>query len=221
MKKLISASLLLAATVFAGTASANLIVNGSFEDPAVGENTWIVAGSGITGWDVVSGAGIEIRNSAVGEAYAGENFIELDSDPSRGGTDNPTNTTITQTIQGLEAGLYELTWAYSPRINVNGGIDGGFTNGIVAVWNESSLAEASLVNTGDGGSVHDWVVYSLIVEASGTGLDTLSFAAFGDEDKLGGSLDDVKLSAVPLPAAVWLFGSALLGFVGFQKRKKA
>jgi len=27
-------------------------------------------------------------------------------------------------------------------------------------------------------------------------------------------------SAVPIPAAVWLFGSALAGFIGFNRRKQ-
>ena len=31
----------------------------------------------------------------------------------------------------------------------------------------------------------------------------------------------VNIGAVPVPAAVWLFGSGLLGLVGMAKRKKA
>lgn len=31
---------------------------------------------------------------------------------------------------------------------------------------------------------------------------------------------DLTMSAVPLPAAAWLFGSALLGFVSFSRRRK-
>ena len=31
----------------------------------------------------------------------------------------------------------------------------------------------------------------------------------------------LELSAVPIPAAVWLFGTALIGLVGFGKRRKA
>jgi hypothetical protein len=31
----------------------------------------------------------------------------------------------------------------------------------------------------------------------------------------------VEANAVPLPAAVWLFGSALVGFIGFGRRKTA
>lgn len=30
----------------------------------------------------------------------------------------------------------------------------------------------------------------------------------------------VRLSAVPVPAAVWLFGSGLIGLIGFARRKK-
>jgi len=30
-----------------------------------------------------------------------------------------------------------------------------------------------------------------------------------------------ELSAVPIPAAFWLFGTALIGLVGFSKRRKA
>jgi hypothetical protein len=43
---------------------------------------------------------------------------------------------------------------------------------------------------------------------------------FGDSD-----FDDmvvkVEVSAVPIPAAIWLFGSALIGMFGFSKRRKA
>lgn len=36
-----------------------------------------------------------------------------------------------------------------------------------------------------------------------------------------GTIDNVTVSAVPVPAAVWLFGSGLLGLVGLARRKKA
>ena len=35
------------------------------------------------------------------------------------------------------------------------------------------------------------------------------------------SVDNIRLSAVPIPAAVWLFGSGLIGLIGIAKRKKA
>ena len=33
--------------------------------------------------------------------------------------------------------------------------------------------------------------------------------------------DVAALSSVPVPAAVWLFGSGLFGLLGFARRKKA
>ena len=32
-------------------------------------------------------------------------------------------------------------------------------------------------------------------------------------------LDNLQLAAVPVPSAIWLFGSALVGFIGFNRRK--
>jgi hypothetical protein len=40
----------------------------------------------------------------------------------------------------------------------------------------------------------------------------------GEGDLLGG-IDNFKLNAVPVPAAVWLFGSGLLGLLGVARRK--
>ncbi|MBL4603748.1 MAG: VPLPA-CTERM sorting domain-containing protein, partial [Emcibacteraceae bacterium] len=34
------------------------------------------------------------------------------------------------------------------------------------------------------------------------------------------SLSNISLTAVPLPAGVWLFGSAIVGFAGMRRRKK-
>lgn len=55
------------------------------------------------------------------------------------------------------------------------------------------------------------------------GIDTLEFVASGGEDYLGAgfhfTLDNADIAApVPLPAAVWLFGLALAGLLGLQRR---
>ena len=42
-------------------------------------------------------------------------------------------------------------------------------------------------------------------------------ASFGNYDPLVSG----SVSAVPLPAAIWLFGSALAGFIGYSRRKSA
>lgn len=54
----------------------------------------------------------------------------------------------------------------------------------------------------------------------GTGNDfLLGFSAVDGQAIL--TLDIQEVSAVPVPAAVWLFGSGLIGLAGFARRKKA
>lgn len=57
----------------------------------------------------------------------------------------------------------------------------------------------------------------------GSSITSISyFAGSPDTDAIG--IDDVRYgtaSVVPIPAAVWLFGTALIGLVGFSKRSKA
>lgn len=48
-----------------------------------------------------------------------------------------------------------------------------------------------------------------------------SFVYFDDFGDLFGAWDSLTLTAVPVPAAVWLFGSGLLGLVGVTRRKTA
>jgi hypothetical protein len=56
----------------------------------------------------------------------------------------------------------------------------------------------------------------LSVEVSGnSGLGYVAYDNIDVTSAVGG------VNAVPVPAAVWLFGSALIGLVGLGKRKKA
>jgi hypothetical protein len=60
------------------------------------------------------------------------------------------------------------------------------------------------------------------------GIDTLAFNSFGgvnvNPGGLGGSgyqfaMDNFTFNVVPIPAAIWLFGSGLLGLIGIARRK--
>lgn len=60
-----------------------------------------------------------------------------------------------------------------------------------------------------------------------TGIDKLTFDSFGGVDAgyiVGGgtnfAMDDFAFSPVPVPAAVWLFGSGLLGVAGLRRTRK-
>ena len=180
--------------------AANLIINGSFEDPDIATGTWSVHNA-ITGWST-TGAGVEIRDNVVGTAYDGQQFAELDSDYATN-----TNSSISQNVMTTIGQSYLLSFAYSPRINQPAN-----TNGIDVYWNNALLDSVTAI----GGSTHNWTVFEYIV--SGTGSDILKFAATGLDDSLGGSLDAVSVSAVPIPAAAFLFAPALLGFLGLRRK---
>ncbi|MES9939147.1 MAG: VPLPA-CTERM sorting domain-containing protein [Candidatus Thiodiazotropha sp. 6PLUC1] len=55
---------------------------------------------------------------------------------------------------------------------------------------------------------------------AGEYIFTISGFALNSIDTTLNSDYDLTMSAVPLPAAAWLFGSALLGFVSFSRRRK-
>ncbi len=198
MKNLfISAVLLVASSL----AHANLVQNGSFEDTIQANGTWSVYTS-INGWSTVSGPGIELRNNVAGTASNGVNFVELDS---HNGED--TNSAMRQLITTSAGSLYELLFDYSPRIHQPSN-----TNGISVFWNSNLLADV----TATGGSSNLWVAQRFFVTGTG-GNDELKFMATGKDDSFGGNIDYVRLNAVPVPAAAWLFGSAL-GLFGFARR---
>ncbi|PCJ31073.1 MAG: hypothetical protein COA90_07395 [Gammaproteobacteria bacterium] len=192
------ASLLLALSTQLNAAGINLVVNGSFENPDIAAGSWSVH-QAINGWST-SGSGVEVRDNVAGTAYDGSQFVELDSHSNSG------------IYQNFTTGLgqaYLLSFAYSPRINVASN-----SNKIKVLWNGRRVDTV----TAQGGSSHDWTIFEYIVY--GTGLDTLGFRAVGRNDSYGGSLDKVSLSAIPIPAAAFLFAPALLGLIGIRRKAR-
>lgn len=69
------------------------------------------------------------------------------------------------------------------------------------------------------------ILSSLIATVDTTGAINLAVSGYPDTDfKLGSSSEfgqyQLALTAVPVPAAVWLFGSGLLGLVGFGRHTR-
>lgn len=187
-------------TISAQLSAANLVINGSFEDPDIASGTWTNFNS-IAGW-LTGSAGVEIRDNVAGTAYDGGQFAELDTYE---------NSYIEQDVATGDGFSYLLSFAYSPRVNQ---LD--TTNGIDVLWNGSILQSI----TATGGSVNDWTIFEFIVQGT-VGIDTLKFAATGTSDSLGGNLDAISLSQVPVPAALFLFAPALLGFLGLRRKTRA
>jgi hypothetical protein len=72
-------------------------------------------------------------------------------------------------------------------------------------------------NTGFSASIDNLTSYIFSLGSLDAGDYTLTFQ--GESAGVWGGIYDVTVSAVPLPAAAWLMGSALFGFAVFSSRK--
>lgn len=197
------------AVTLAAPAQAATVVNYSFEDtPGFnGSRNWQVYNS-VEGWTTTGGAGIEIQSNATLpgiDAQDGDKYVELDSHG------RSSNSRMTQMVQ-LDAGSYRLGFYYAPRTNR------GNSNGIEYSVGDFLLGQVSGPN-GDY-AVQEWTHVAATFVVDTGGLFDLSFAATGRQDTLGGLIDTVSLSEVPVPAsALLLLGG--LGAFGAMRRKKA
>lgn len=201
MNRTLSLVALLAATTFAHAGPVNLLTNGGFESTVIANGNWVNTGS-IAGWSRTAGpgTGFEVRNNVAGAAQEGRNYLELDTNG---------NTTIAQSLASLTAGtVYDLSFWYSPREGV-----AAASNGIDVFWN-GLLVDAITGLGARSGNVWSQYQYQVVAKA---GTNVLSFAATGNSDGLGGSLDNVRLS-VPEPGSLALTLAALAGIALLPRR---
>jgi len=187
-------------------AYANVIVNGSFEDPSVPFGSWDIQLS-ISGWTTTFGSGVEIQNHVAGTPFDGDQLAELDSTGNSG----------IQQVVATDPGLYSLSFQYSPRPGVSSS-----SAGIEVYFNGSLLDSISADGTGNGDTV--WTLHQYSVSTGSS--TTIEFRAVGDSDFVGGYLDDVRLTAVvpePVHAASLVgigLGALALGR-GLRHRRKS
>lgn len=206
----------IAASAFSAQAQ-NIVVNGSFEDIAsVGSDSQAPGSFGtytsIVGW--TGTPNIEVRDSYYGVAQNLTNFVELDTNKRSAGL---TNSGMYQDITAT--GLYELSFWYSARPNTWLSTNGlGFTFGGLSGQVLQPAVGGSDVKSG---SSHVWRQYTGLVNLAGT--TTLNFYANGTADTLGGSIDNVSVTAVPEPEslAMMLAGLGLMGTIARRRKQKA
>jgi hypothetical protein len=184
----------------ATAASANLVSNGGFET-LIGSPT-LLDGS----WEAVANGGTRISGWSVGDTsvdvvtapYAvqeGQFAIDLAGTPGPG--------SIFQSLSTVAAQPYTLSFHASS----NGPAS------TLEVWWGGSLIDT--VNTPAGTTFQ---FFSYLVAGVAGPSTVLSFRST-QTDNDGAIIDNVSVNAVPVPAAVWLLGSALLG-VGVIARRR-
>ena len=221
------ASALIILGAFSNQASANLIVNGGFENVPSSQtgqglmpSDWVSVSSSPDTYSNDGSYGLPplvgFNNWPVGMmAYEGKRWVAGGRIPGL----------IESFGQLMAAPLttgnqYELSGYLhqSPSRDTPGGYD-IFLADAASGLNRLHLGFlGSTNNVGEG-----WTLHSLLFEAP-TGADNKSFIIFEPSfvsiENIYPGLDAVVLNAVPIPAAAWLFGSGLLGLVGMARRKK-
>lgn len=176
----------------------------SFENMPTSGSHWGIWTSGIAGWRTDAN-GIELQNGRPFDLTAadGDYYAELDTSA---------NSRIMQDIF-FEVGTYDLSFGYSPRTkNINSN-DIEFGIGDI-------LAGAVSGPEGEY-TIGKFTTVTRRFEITEAGTHTLFFAGAGTSDSYGGFIDNVQLSAVPLPAGLLLLGTALAGFGIARRRRKS
>lgn len=196
-------------------ANANLVTNGGFEDVVLPTGTsFVTLGAGspaLTGWTIL-GSVDHIRDYWV--PSEGAQSIDLNGFGLVG--------TISQTFATTVGQPYELTF------DMAGNPDFGSVKSLL-VQIDSVAQLFSFDSTGQSHGAMGWITHSLVFTATDV-LTTLMFQSLTFDFpaippiervfSFGPALDNVAVNAVPVPAAVWLLGSALLG-LGMIRRRTA
>jgi hypothetical protein len=134
---------------------------------------------------------------------------------------NP-NTTYELSFDLAPGGIfYETFWLEYPTVGPAGwdvSVTGATTSNVTQIFNTNINNFNSSITT----NPISWETASLLFTSDNTGgLVTLEFVSFADDAQV--FLDNVSVteaSVVPIPAAVWLFGSGLLGLIAFSRRNQ-
>ncbi len=187
--------------------SANLVTNGSFESGGYVTSTndtmtLAIGSTDMDGWTVTEDliSWIGPLNPWSLTANEGDFFLDL-TDFSTGSPFGGVSQSITTEV----GQSYELS----------------FDLGSSSIWGRPSAIEASAAGSSNiytsstVGGLSDWDRFSMIFTADSE-TTTISLTGTTGSQYIG--LDNVSVSAVPVPAALWLFGSGLIGLIGMKRK---
>ena len=203
----VKALFLMVVLAISQTASASLIINGGFESGGYVQSsndtmTLAVGSTAMDGWTVTEDliAWIGPVNPWSLTANEGDFFLDL-TDFSTGSPFGGVSQNITTNV----GQSYELSF------------DLGSSNR----WGRPSAIEASAAGSSNiftsstVGELSDWDRVSMMFTADSE-TTTIFLTGITGSQYIG--LDNVSVSAVPVPAALWLFGSGLIGLIGMKRK---
>ena len=208
IKNYLAASILLVS----GHANASLIVNGGFESPIVTDDVLHYEhrnGNELPGWTLFSTYRGTVQFDT-GYAPVSEGLqavqIEVPGD------------WISQSFDTIIGREYELSFDLS-AYPIYGGPNLGYTPCDPICDSVLGVSVGSVSQTFSGSSA-DYISYSLLFTAISS-TTTLKFENLYSGDGWGNypHLDNVSVSVVPIPATIWLFGTAFIGLARFSKSR--
>jgi len=211
MKKIIALAALAAISATASASTTNLFTDGSFESIVQAPGTW-GAYTAVPGWTVTkangsaTSTGLEVRDSLVGTAQDGANFVELD------GYENDMIKQSFSTVVGQE---YEIAFWFADRANVAAS-SLGF---LASVVSGSASSATGFGAVGDNGAA--WHLITMDFTANST-TSIFSIKGTGTSDSFGTSFDNFSAFAVPEPGTFGLLaaGLAMLGLSSRRRQRK-
>ena len=167
--------------------------------------------------------------------FAGDGFDEFDRIGIAAGIDGGLKLNIAQTgtTTNFNGGLgsIDATWSFlgSPGNHIHNSalaVTNGVGNtaaidmtGFTLFWGDPGARVSIDVDTGAS------AIVTCGIDCSNGDTYTLDYDAFVSSDNFAGVHYALHLSgtvsSVPVPAAVWLFGSGLIGLIGMARREKA
>ena len=212
-------AVLIAGAMFIPQAHAELIVNGSFEAPALGANKnyfqLLNAGSNaLPGW-TIGGKSIDVLG--VGNPYVsgtpadGQQYVDLVGSPGPG--------TLSQTFSTVAGQQYELSFAYAHNYNGLNGSENPISQALVELLGGATLLSESLSHSDSVAGDLKWIIATYIFTADSNST-TLRFSSqgVGSSGYAGLLLDNVSVTALTTPEPASLAVWSLLGAAGLAYR---